>query len=276
VKYIIKPRDTLAKIAMQHGSSVSEILNANPDITNPNRIAVGEAIKIPRVTPQRPTVGGGTRPTLGRASPQVSGMFEPESGLYPFLGGLRGRDIDDALPTAQPPATDDELTKKAPWMETAFGEIGVTEFIGMHKANPRIMTYFKAAKFWAKDDTGNKNAWCGSFVAWVMQQNNIQPVAKAFRAREWKKFGKKINEPVYGAIGFKPRKKGSGHVAFIVGKSKKGDKYYMLGGNQDNKVQIKEYKSKVWETFVVPAEYDATQSELPVYKGKATKAGKEG
>ena len=160
-------------------------------------------------------------------------------------------------------------------MKTAKAEIGVAEVKGKHNSNPRILEYFKASKFWGKDDSGAKNAWCGSFVAWVMQQNGISPVKAAYRAKSWKKFGTKIKRPVYGAIGIKSRK-GGGHVAFIVGQNKLGNQYYMLGGNQKDKVQILEYPKDVWETFVFPKHHDASKGTLPVYDEKHTeKAGKE-
>jgi uncharacterized protein (TIGR02594 family) len=273
MNHIVKQNETLTKIANQHGASIPEIMKANPGIKNLNRIAVGQIIKIPGLA-QRPTFGGGTRPTQGRITPQVCGLLKSASRLFYLFIPLPVFDLDDLYPAAQPSAAKDKHTKNAPWMKTALGEIGVAEKAGMHKANPRILEYFKASKFWGKDDTGAKNAWCGSFVAWVMKKNNIKPVAKAFRAKEWKKFGTKIDKPVYGAIGIKSRK-GGGHVAFIVGKSEDGKKYFMLGGNQDDKVQISKYPKKVWDTFVFPPNHDATKGELPVHKGKTSKAGKE-
>jgi len=124
-------------------------------------------------------------------------------------------------------------------MLTAKNELGEKEISGK-KANKQILEYFKASKFWGTDDSGGENAWCGSFVSWVMKENNYSPPSNAFRAKEWKKFGKTIADPIYGAIGVKSRK-GGGHVAFIVGKSKDGKYYYMLGGNQSDEVNITKY-----------------------------------
>ncbi|MBH0059433.1 TIGR02594 family protein [Pseudoalteromonas sp. SWXJZ94C] len=137
---------------------------------------------------------------------------------------------------------------KASWMKTAAGEVGEAEVPGV-KANPQILEYFKASKFWGNDDSGGQNAWCGSFVAWVMKKNNMDPVKNAFRAKEWASFGKSISAPVYGAIGIKSRK-GGGHVAFVVGQSADGNYLYMLGGNQSNSVNVAKYKKEVWDSFV--------------------------
>ncbi len=233
----------------------------------------------------RPTFGGGSRPTHCRANANVCGMdLDRDDSLHfelyrfnPYCQWKSHR-VDESSPVNGSKAPDSSKAAveiNAPWMKTAKAEIGVKEVNGKHKSNPRIMAYFKASKYWGKDDSGAKNAWCGSFVAWVMQQNNITPVSKAFRAKEWINFGTKIESPVYGAIGIKSRI-GGGHVAFIVGQSKNGSKYYMLGGNQKDQVQILEYSKDVWDTFVFPKNYDASKGVLPVYGGTGTgKAGQE-
>lgn len=165
------------------------------------------------------------------------------------------------------------LTVEAPWMVTAKEELGEKEVSGA-KANKQILAYFKASKFWGTDDSGGANAWCGSFMAWVMKENSYTPPSNAFRAKEWKNFGKVITTPVYGAIGIKSRT-GGGHVSFIVGKSKDDKYYYMLGGNQSDEVNITKYTKTVWDTFVVPADYDVTGKTLPIYTEEAKKAGSE-
>jgi LysM repeat protein len=45
--YIAKPGDTLNKIAAEFSRSVASILSVNPQITNPNQLAIGEKIIIP-------------------------------------------------------------------------------------------------------------------------------------------------------------------------------------------------------------------------------------
>lgn len=165
------------------------------------------------------------------------------------------------------------LANTVPWMKTALAEIGQKEVPG-EKANPRILDYFNASKFWGKDDSGGANAWCGSFVAWVMKESGYTPVSEAYRAKSWENFGKQITKPVYGAIGIKSRK-GGGHVAFVVGKSADDKALFMLGGNQSNSVNIARYKLDVWDTFVVPKEFDASHVSLPIYTQIAAAAGSE-
>ena len=223
---------------------------------------------------QRPSFGGGLRPISSRGFFDHTGLPEHDPRRNDCLDRWNRWDHDDWLPSVPLAEAPDAVAEHAPWMKTAEAEIGVSERSGKHKANPRILEYFKASKYWGTDDSGGRNAWCGSFVAWVMKQNEIVPVAKAFRAKSWENFGQKLDEPVYGAIGIKSRK-GGGHVAFIVGKSEDGTKYYMLGGNQADKVQISEYSAKVWTTFVFPPGHDPGSDKLPVYQGDSSRAGSE-
>ncbi len=160
----------------------------------------------------------------------------------------------------------------APWIDTAQKEIGVKEVAGA-KANPRILEYFKASKFWGEDDSGKKNAWCGSFAAWVLTNNGLVAPKNSFRAKEWLNFGQRLDKPVYGALGIKTRT-GGGHVSFIVGQSEDGTKYYMLGGNQGDAVNVREYSADVWSGFVFPAGA-VLGAELPIYEGAAESAGTE-
>ncbi len=57
--YIVLPGDTLTRIAARFGTTVAAILAANPQLTNPNRIFVGQRLQIPI---------GGTTPGAERIS----------------------------------------------------------------------------------------------------------------------------------------------------------------------------------------------------------------
>lgn len=165
----------------------------------------------------------------------------------------------------------------APWMITAMNEIGQKEIPGPIKANPRVMEYHKAARAtWIKGDSEKGEAWCASFISWVMRQHGYMPPKEAYRAKSWKDFGRSVTKPTYGVIAVKKRGGGSGHVAFVVGKSQDGKSLYMLGGNQKDKVQISKYKKNVWNKFVIPNNYDASYDLLPIYNGKFSVAGSEG
>ncbi|HEU4712279.1 MAG TPA: LysM domain-containing protein [Pyrinomonadaceae bacterium] len=49
--YTIKPGDTLSKIAKLNGCSLDQLLKANPQITDPNRIKVGDVVTLPNGAP---------------------------------------------------------------------------------------------------------------------------------------------------------------------------------------------------------------------------------
>jgi len=51
MQYVIQPGDTLLSIASRFNTTVQAILAANPQITNPNVILVGQVIIIPGTTP---------------------------------------------------------------------------------------------------------------------------------------------------------------------------------------------------------------------------------
>ena len=201
------------------------------------------------------------------------GMVNPDGKID--VNGNTQRTINTLLANNAANATKTIVlpTTTAYWLKTAAAEIGQKEVAGT-AANPRILEYFSAGKFWGTDDSGGKNAWCGCFVAWVMKQHGFEPVNNAFRAKEWVNFGKPISKPVSGAIGIKSRS-GGGHVAFVVGQSADGNYLYMLGGNQSNSVQVSRYKKDVWDHFVVPSSYNADNATLPVYTSSAENAGSE-
>ena len=190
---------------------------------------------------------------------QVSPAFFRCAKFYNPLGDLDGLTL--------------KVHYSAPWMFTANAEKGEREVAGK-RANPRILEYFKASHYWGTDDSGGENAWCASFVSWIMKENGYSLPAHAFRAKAWKDFGKKIASPVYGALGIKSRT-GGGHVAFVVGKSEDGKYLYMLGGNQHDEVNVTRYNKNVWDTFVVPSNYDVSNESLPVYTQPAKNAGSE-
>jgi len=51
VVHVVKSGDSLSKIAAKYGVTVDDILAANPAITDPNKIAVGDKVVIPQPLP---------------------------------------------------------------------------------------------------------------------------------------------------------------------------------------------------------------------------------
>lgn len=71
--YTVRPGDTLSRIARQCATALDVLLDANPDITNPNFIRVGQTIQIPTTAPPS---DGADNETPGE--PQV--LLVPSSG----------------------------------------------------------------------------------------------------------------------------------------------------------------------------------------------------
>lgn len=65
--YIVASGDTLGRIANEHGFTVEELLAANPQLEDPDRIAVGDEIIIP--DPDAPSVSRAAAPETPAASP---------------------------------------------------------------------------------------------------------------------------------------------------------------------------------------------------------------
>ena len=169
-----------------------------------------------------------------------------------------------------------KIGNQAAWMNTAWDEKGTKEIKGAtHSA--RVLEYSAEDGFPMSTDDSN-HPWCGAFIGWVMREHDIPTPHISVRSAEWRTYGRKINEPTYGCIGFKwrNRNRNLGHVTFIVGQNSKGDQLYGLGGNQNDEVNVMEFSKDVFDTFCVPSDYVNKHDWLPVYKGDFVKSGRQG
>jgi len=66
--YKVQAGDTLSKIAARNGLTLAQLLQANPQITNPNRINVGDTVNLPNGTP----ADNPTQPLTSGAVPAIS------------------------------------------------------------------------------------------------------------------------------------------------------------------------------------------------------------
>jgi LysM repeat protein len=86
IRHVVRPGDTLSRIAVQYGVSMSAILAANPGITNPNLIFTGTTILIPRAgTTPPPGPTPTPRPTATPRPPVT-----PDPGVEQQYRVLRG------------------------------------------------------------------------------------------------------------------------------------------------------------------------------------------
>ena len=83
--YTVRPGDTLSKIAMRNGVTLAQLLQTNPQVTDPNKIKVGDVINVPNeLTTEN------TRPLPSNMAPQ------PAPAPAPAVGGV-GKAMADEL-----------------------------------------------------------------------------------------------------------------------------------------------------------------------------------
>ncbi|AKT38531.1 N-acetylmuramidase domain-containing protein [Chondromyces crocatus] len=100
--YTVRPGDTLSKIASDNGTTVGQIMSANPQISNPNRLSVGQNIRVPSAR------GGGN--SGGRAGGSSGGR----AGGGGASGGSGGGGSGTSVTAPQPSATRPQGTEAAP------------------------------------------------------------------------------------------------------------------------------------------------------------------
>jgi uncharacterized protein (TIGR02594 family) len=130
------------------------------------------------------------------------------------------------------------------WYLIARKELGVKELQGIAD-NPRIVEYHSTTTLRATDD---EVPWCSSYVNWVVSKAGYTPTRSA-AARSWAKWGQVIDKPVKGCIVVLTRK-GGGHVGFY--ESSREGVINVLGGNQDDAVNIKPYLASRLICYVIP------------------------
>lgn len=141
-------------------------------------------------------------------------------------------------------------------IELALSQYGITEWAG-DEHNPEVLKYFdETGNAWVDDD---ETAWCSAYVNWVAKMAGYEWTSK-LNARSWLDIGDTIRYNMRGLevteqdydefykdielgdiVIFWRIKEDSpyGHVGFYIADDE--HYYYVLGGNQNNKVQISKY-----------------------------------
>ncbi|MGB0386462.1 MAG: trypsin-like peptidase domain-containing protein [Ardenticatenaceae bacterium] len=109
--YTVQPGDTLSAIAARNGTTVNAIVEANPSITNPNRILVGQQIELPSCTGDTPSafvpvpkkVAAAPAPTEVAPAPAPTEALPAPTEAAP-----------EAAPTEAPPAPAEAAPEAAP------------------------------------------------------------------------------------------------------------------------------------------------------------------
>lgn len=126
-----------------------------------------------------------------------------------------------------------------PWLSYAREFIGQREVLGSESNTWIEQLWFKlrSGPIWRLLGSDDSSApWCGLLVASCFNELGY-PIAKNFfRALAWLDWGVVLDFPVSGAVVVFKRK-GGGHVGFVVGEDQNGD-LMVLGGNQNDAVNI--------------------------------------
>lgn len=128
--------------------------------------------------------------------------------------------------------------KNALQLLVALSFYGERAIIG-EKNNNKIVEMFKKSKnAWVKND---EVAWCAAFVNSVLETCALPQTGK-LNARSFLELGQKTNQPIIGDLAVFWRNSPQsvfGHVGFFI--KELNNKIYVLGGNQDNEINIKAY-----------------------------------
>lgn len=144
------------------------------------------------------------------------------------------------------------------WMEEARTFLGLKEIKGTQHAQA-ILDMWKAIKRGGiKDD---ETPWCAAFVGACLERAGIQST-RFESAKSYLSWGEKLEQPVIGCVVVFSRD-GGGHVGFVAGQSTSGN-LLVLGGNQTNEVNIREFQLTRVTGYRWPSSEPMPTGKLPI------------
>ena len=95
VPYIIKPGDNLTKIARANGTTIKDIMAANPQIKDPNKIYAGAQLNLPNATAPAatPAQAAATPPTAAAPAQPAGAQQQSSSSWQGTVSGITANDI---------------------------------------------------------------------------------------------------------------------------------------------------------------------------------------
>jgi uncharacterized protein (TIGR02594 family) len=177
---------------------------------------------------------------MGPKTERAIVAFKKSVGLRPrpFVGPVTfGALVEDRPPQRK-------ISKnEPPWLRNARSYIGLKEFKGSSD-NPKILKWWRLIKASFKDD---ETPWCAGFVGGTLEEVGMRSSRSAM-ARSYEGWGMPLGEPAVGCVvtfwrgKSKAKSRGKGHVAYVVGKDRRG-RLMCLGGNQGDAVNVKAFGS---------------------------------
>ena len=157
-----------------------------------------------------------------------------------------------------------EKSKMPSWVDYARTLIGTKEIKG-RRHNKRIVGFWKSISRPYRDD---EVPWCGGFVGHVMKQFMLKIPKGPEGARNWLKFGVKLEEPIPGCVVvfWRGKKNGwAGHVAIVTGVTPEGN-LMCVGGNQADMVSEVPFSKLRVLGYRWPQEVGIPKKKLKVVK----------
>ena len=130
--------------------------------------------------------------------------------------------------------------EQPPWLAAAWTEFGATEGEGSSD-NPAIVQY--AHEIGQGSVAHDETAWCAAFVGAMLARGERSHTGSLL-ARSYLNWGVKLSAAQLGAIAIleRPGDSNAGHVGFVVGLA--GERIFLLGGNQSNRVCVSAFDIK--------------------------------
>lgn len=190
---------------------------------------------------------------FGRSTHNAVVAFQKRNGLLVdgIVGGGTYTELkkSEVKPTAPKPTNANQ-----PWMGSAYRAIGIKEIKGS-KHHPDIVQYWKDIKRGGiKND---ETPWCAAYVGAMLERNGIRS-SRFESAKSYLDWGVKLDKPVDGCVVVFTRS-GGGHVGFVVGQTKTGN-LLVLGGNQGDAVNIKEFKRNRVKGYRYPVGFEPSET----------------
>lgn len=195
-----------------------------------------------------------------RATAHLNGHKNYQQEAEKALGGIFGGEGDAELPggDAGDDLSLDSFLNNTGALDRAMSDGGfvgdgdfegadspeevAARFVGFTESeHTDILSSFFRKTFGASLDP-NETAWCAAFVNAALGATGKSGTGDLV-ARSFLKWGEEVSSPQKGDIAVFSRGNSSwkGHVGFYVGPSERDGYVKILGGNQDNRVSIKDY-----------------------------------
>jgi uncharacterized protein (TIGR02594 family) len=126
-----------------------------------------------------------------------------------------------------------------PWIAEAVGNLGVTEIPGA-RHNNKVLQFFRAVNATIRDD---ETPWCAAFVGHCLKEVGY-PTSGSLAARSYETYGENLGSFRAGCIITMHRgnpKDWRGHTGFGIRLNAARTRILVLGGNQNNAVNLSWY-----------------------------------